>query len=192
MKNVRSLAIPSSKVLNAPCILRTCKKIYNEAVSILYTRNALLISQPKQNLEWLDQIGPVNANRLRRLRIFVEAVWRSARSPWTDSPGDDAVWYKLLDQLAPKTTGLQYLYVHWHSEPSCGYYGAGRDLRFIRGLAKLQGLQAMVINGSYAKHWPRYLIEKMGVQLQEKDPGSPYMREEALRKYQRGTESLIR
>ena len=66
-----------------------------------------------------------------------------------------------------------------------GHYGAGMDLRFVRELAKISGLQSMVIDGFYAMHWPQYLTEKMGVPIQEEEP-SQYRR-----MYQRGTENLV-
>ena len=65
-----------------------------------------------------------------------------------------------------------------------GHYGAGKDIRFVRELAKIQGLQSMAINGFYAMHWPRYPSEKMGVLVKEELDQSLLLH---LRKYQRGT-----
>jgi hypothetical protein len=109
---------------------------------------------------------------------------------WLGTPSNSPFWYKLLDQLARKATGLQQLYVNWDSEVSWWHFGAGKDLRFVRELAKFQGLQSLVINGDYAKHWPSYLTEKTGVRVQEVDQDSSFLRE-YRRKYQRGTENLI-
>lgn len=41
-------------------------------------------------------------------------------------------------------------------------YVTGKDLDFIRALAKVKVKESVEIGGFYAKHWPRYLEEKMG------------------------------
>ena len=66
---------------------------------------------------------------------------------------------------------------------------AGEDLRFVRELAKIQGLRSMVLDGHYGMHWPRYLSEKMGVEVVEKlhDVDGLW----GLRRFQKGTEDLI-
>jgi len=173
-------------VVNAPFILRTCKQIYNEAVPILYSGNTFMLSHPEHNLEWLDQIGPFNAKLLKHLRIFPHAVWCSEPVDWMGCRTESPFWCKILDQIARTATGLKYVYVFWDSEPSCGHFGAGRDLRFVRELAKFRGLQTLVISGFYAIHWPSYLTREIGVQVQEEDPACY-----GFRNFQRGTENLI-
>ena len=61
---------------------------------------------------------------------------------------------------------------------------------FIRGLAQLKVKKSVEIGGFYAKHWPRYLEEKMGLKPVDKQrvPGSSW--EWSLRDYQEGTERL--
>jgi hypothetical protein len=39
---------------------------------------------------------------------------------------------------------------------------------FIRGLAQLKVKKSVEIGGLYAKHWPRYLEEKMGLKPVDK------------------------
>ena len=63
-------------------------------------------------------------------------------------------------------------------------------LRFVRKLAKIQGLKSMVVGGYYAMHWPQYLTKQMGVAVVEtkyKDEA----RIRGLREFQQGTEDLI-
>ncbi len=92
----------------------------------------------------------------------------------------------------------------------------GDNLDFVRALGKIQGLEKLVIEGYYAKNWPAYLEESMGVQvqaicghyrkehkLQEKDMNDEELRRKRLisemnekelqtfREYQHGTEDLI-
>ena len=101
---------------------------------------------------------------------------------------DSSAWYRLLDRLARKATGLRHVYINWDAEETCGHYGAGKDVRFVHELAKIQGLQSMTITGCYALHWPRYLAEEMGVLIQEGDCSLSSL--QYLRKYQQGTENL--
>lgn len=39
-------------------------------------------------------------------------------------------------------------------------------LDFVRALGKIRGLEKLVISGYYAKNWPAYLEERMGVRVQ--------------------------
>ena len=100
-----------------------------------------------------------------------------------------SLWYKLLDQLAREATGLRHIFVCWDSEEAWPFFGAGKDLRFVRELAKIRGLESMVVAGYYAVHWPRYLAEQMGVSVQERDNTAPSL--QYLRKFQQGTENLV-
>jgi hypothetical protein len=42
----------------------------------------------------------------------------------------------------------------------------GDNLDFVRGLGKIRELEKLVISGYYAKQWPAYLEERMGVRVQ--------------------------
>ncbi len=169
-----------------PSILRTCKQIRSEASRILYSKNTFLVSEPKRTLEWFTRIGRMNIKHLNSIRIFPHAVYYTKPMPPLRTTTEGPLWYKLLDQLAREATGLRHVYVYWDAQETCNHYGAGKDLRFVRELAKIRRLQSMVINRFYAVHWPRFLAEKMGVTVQERD--STW---QPLRKYQKGTENLI-
>ena len=93
--------------------------------------------------------------------------------------------------------------------------GLGDNLHFVRALGKIRGLEKLVIEGFYAKHWPAYLEETIGVQVQAisgRFLPEPILREgdlareeliyvmyihdmneelQIFRKYQQGTEDLI-
>lgn len=161
---------PATEHPITPSILRTCKQIHNEASSVLYSKNTFLIADPERNLKWFKQIGRFNLKLLSNIRVFVDPVYSTTN-----------FWYKLLDHLAREATGLLHTYIYWDTYSG----GAGKDLRFVRELAKIQGLRSMVVDGFYAIHWPRFLAEKIGIQVQENE------RSRSLRNYQRGTENLI-
>ena len=170
----------------APTILRTCKQIHSEASPVLYSKNTFLIAEPERDLKWFQKIGRANVKLLNNIRIFVSAVYYTNDTIFSNPSMSSRLWYKLLDQLAREATGLRHIYISWDAEETCHHFGAGKDLRFVRELAKIQGLQSMVINGFYAIPWPRYLAEKMGVPVQQKGPIDDWER-----RYQRGTENLI-
>ena len=168
-----------------PAILRTCKQIHNEASPILYSKNTFLISSPEQILKWFIQIGRANIKLLSNIRIFVDPV-NSMTDTAFGRASEFSLWYRLLDRLAREATGLRHVYIYWDAE---GLFGAGKDLRFVREVAKIQGLKSMVVAGFYAVHWPRYLAEHMGVSVQEEEGTASSL--QCLRKYQRGTENLV-
>jgi hypothetical protein len=43
--------------------------------------------------------------------------------------------------------------------------GLSGNLDFVRALGMIQGLDKLAIEGYYAKNWPAYLEETMGVQV---------------------------
>ena len=172
-----------------PAILRTCKQIHNEASPVLYSKNTFLIAEPERILKWFMQIGRANIKLLNNIRIFVDPVRRSTMDTFLGRASEISLWYKLLDQLAREATGLRHVFVYWDSEETWIFFGAGKDLRFVRELAKIRGLESMVVAGFYAVHWPRYLAEQMGVSVQEREYDASSL--QYLRKFQQGTENLV-
>lgn len=55
----------------APAILRTCRQIQHEANSILYSKNVFYLSEPKQMLRFMTQIGPTNIKLVRSLDMWI-------------------------------------------------------------------------------------------------------------------------
>lgn len=194
-------------------ILQTCKQIYHEAIPMLYSQNVFSISEPEQMSELIAQIGLVNFKLVKTLDIWVS--WDAELSPCL----------QLLHILAEEASGLRYITIGWGAYESppwqlgsgTGGRGLGDNVDFVRALGKIQGLEELVLAGWYAKNWPAYLEERMGVrvratwgyypkklQLKEGDLNDEELRMENLwiresdeaelqtfREYQQGTEDLI-
>ncbi|KAF4614412.1 hypothetical protein G7Y89_g15326 [Cudoniella acicularis] len=62
-------------------ILQTCKQIYNEAVSILYSENKFQVSEPKEILK-LARVRPENFESIRRMDIQVP--WTAELDSWLE------------------------------------------------------------------------------------------------------------
>ena len=174
-----------------PSILRTCKQIHQEASPILYSKNIFSISYPERISKWLLEIGRANIKLLKTIHIWVDPPLIAAGAARYNAK-ETAFWYKVLDLLAREATGLRHIEIHWCiSIIQVGGYG--KDLRFVRELAKIQGLESMVVSGHYGVHWPRYLTKKMGVEVVEKeDPDESWPRARWVRRmFQEDTEDLI-
>ncbi|KAJ5552380.1 hypothetical protein N7494_001758 [Penicillium frequentans] len=144
-----------------PAILRTCKQIYNEAISILYSGNVFNLSEPKQMFRLMTQIGPTKVKLLRSLDMWI---------PWM---ADLLPWLTLLNALSKEATGLKHIELGWGADSEFPWMlkrgakerGLGDNVFFIRALAKIQGLENIHIKGHYAKPWPSYLMAKTGAQV---------------------------
>ncbi|KAL1640178.1 hypothetical protein SLS58_007129 [Diplodia intermedia] len=134
-----------------PGILQTCKQVYHEANSILYSQNVFAISEPEQMFRLRQQIGSMNFKLIKALHMWVS--WKAELPPWL----------QLLDLLAGEATGLRYIKIAY-SDPF-EERGLGDSVDFLRALGKIKGVKELVIEGYYAKHWPAYLEEKMGVRV---------------------------
>ena len=165
-------------------VLRTCKQIYTEASPVFYSKNEIVVAEPEMIIRWLALIGRINVRHLRTIRIFVGAADYGGDFSSRDSTCVDRLWYKLLDVLARDAAGLRHIYIYWSFDCSGA---AGKDLHFVRRLAKLQRLQSMGLDGYYAKQWPSYLARKLGIEVQEVQHSLPTLK----KKYQRGTENLL-
>jgi hypothetical protein len=85
--------------------------------------------------------------------------------------------------------------------------GFGNNVYFVRALGKIQGLEELVVEGYYAKEWPAYLEERIGVRVQviygkyceltDNEKLNDFNRKDNERQpqivteYQRGTEDLF-
>lgn len=173
-------SVPSS-------ILRTCKQIHQEASPTLYLTVTFWIADPERAYKWFMEIGRVNIKLLTQIHFSVS--YHSSFREGIASNADDLVfWYKVLDLLAREATGLRHVQIHWSADPWTGY-GRGKDLRFVRELAKIQGLKSMALVGFYGMHWPRYLTEKMGVAVEEVPYDESWLPRQ--RRFQQSTKDLI-
>jgi hypothetical protein len=149
----------------------------NDAPHDLLPSLAINVSQPDALMAWLE-IN--NAALISDLTIFLDAT-SAAPSPQR--------WCVLFDKLQREATNIQNLSIYWDAEGPF-HIGLGRSVVFVRGLALLKVKRSVDVGGFYAKHWPSYLEENMGLRPVNKDnvPGSAW--EGLLRNYQRGTERL--
>jgi hypothetical protein len=76
-----------------PAILRTCKQIQREAISVLYSGSVFNLSEPKQMFRLMTQIGPTNIKLLRSLDMWI---------PWM---ADLLPWLTLLNALSKEAAG---------------------------------------------------------------------------------------
>ncbi|PQE29809.1 hypothetical protein CJF32_00000472 [Rutstroemia sp. NJR-2017a WRK4] len=190
----------------------TCKQIYREAISLLYTQNVFAVSEPEQMFRLSMQIGIKNFKLIRTLDVWVPHMAKI--SPWL----------QFLHMLAKEASGLRHMKLGWGADTEFSWQfergdpgrGLGDNLHFVRALGKIQGLEKLVIKGYYAKKWPAYLRERMGAQVVAMCAHCPedielregelvgeklehvksirelYKRQiEAFAKYQQGTEDLI-
>lgn len=160
----------------------------NDAPKDLLPSLAINVSQPKALMTWLETN---NAALITNITIILDAHSNSSSPP---------LWCQLFDKLQQEETNIQHLSICWDSDGPWGqpkpwgmedfffHYGLGRSVVFLRGLAQLKVKEKLEISGFYAKHWPRYLEEKMGLRPVERlnVPGSWW--ERSLKDYQDGTE----
>jgi len=138
-----------------PAIVQTCQQIYHEANPILYSQNVFLITEPGKMFGLIEQIGLVNLKLIKTLDIWVS--WSAELS----------LLVQLFDTLAEEASGLRCIQVSWGlgiEPPKGGCLGENLDL--VRALGKIQGLETLVMTGYFAKNWPAYLEERMGVRVQ--------------------------
>jgi hypothetical protein len=96
---------------------------------------------------------------------------------------DGRAWGIIFELLCQEGTEIETLYIDW--DPSGEASWLGKDLDFIRGLAKVNVTQLVHFKGLYAKSWPRYVAEKLAVPVETPDANSSDQLE-----YQAGTEFL--
>jgi hypothetical protein len=83
-------------------MLRTCRQIYIEAISILYAENEFVIFEPKSWFRFFNQIGVANLKFIQRLDFVLS--WIQLRE-----------FGLIFDTLAKEASGLQsieYAYMH--------------------------------------------------------------------------------
>jgi hypothetical protein len=137
-----------------PSVLQTCKQIYQEANSILYSKNVFAISEPVQMFRLVSQIRLKNFSLIKKLHI------------WVPHMAEPSEWVQLLNLLSEKANGLRYVEIAFGTqlEGFCER-GLGDNPDVVRALGTIQGLEELVIKGYYAENWPVYLETRMGVRV---------------------------
>ena len=151
----------------------------NDAPSDLLPSLTINVSQPNALLHWLNTN---NGSLITDLFIFVDGVVSGSPSP--------REWCLLFDKLRLEATNLRTVRVFWDADGPWGmpkpwiikdaeHVGLGRSVVFVRGLAQLKVKESLKISGLYAKDWPQYLEEKMGLKPIEDTP-SDYEKQRLL------------
>ena len=149
-----------------------------------YAASTFRITEPERGLWWLRAARADNLAHVRKLSLVVEAFYAAAPRPsdaasasaspamplpfWEPAPTAPA-WYALLEAARERLPGLRELEVYLHAETT-GYHqdvprlGAGDDVRFARGLARLgaAGLERLALDGFFAREWPVFLEGALG------------------------------
>ncbi|KAH8802512.1 hypothetical protein F5884DRAFT_802227 [Xylogone sp. PMI_703] len=151
-----------------------------------------LVRNATQFLIFLHNLGPQKTSDLRSLRICPHAVYKKTGVGWlgdrADGYSSGPEWRKLLNKLADEATNLEYVYVFLDEE---GHHsGAGRDVGFVKALGRLKVSRKMELVGMFAKGWPEYLEEKIGMPVWSMENESEYDLRR-LMNYQRSTEGQI-
>jgi hypothetical protein len=149
-----------------------------------------MIHDPSWALRWLEQIGRDNVKHLAKLRIFVYAPYHLGPYPdLCDRPPTGLKWCELFDRLASEATGLRDIYIYWDAEPMFGHFGGGFDVDVVRALARIKSLHKLEIDGYFAKEWPAYLEEKVGIKVWERQ-GQSELHLKVLKEFQRNLKDL--
>ena len=183
---------PTNRTM-APALVRASKQIHRETIPILYSENEFRVDRARVFLEWLHQIGPVNIRYLKSLRLFPNAIYSDTGDTFgqhRDSDHSGPTWCELLNRLTDEATGLGYVEVFLDANEVMGYYGAGRDLNFVRALGRMRVSKRMEISGCFGTEWPRYLEEKLGMPVWNAQARTQCDLRR-LREYQRRTELPI-
>ena len=148
-----------------------------------------MIDDPSGALRWLAQIGRDNVGSLTKLRFFIHAVYHPYPDICGRPPPNSPKWCELFDRLASEAKGLREIHIYWDAEPILRHYGGGSDVDVVRALARITGLQKLEIDGYFAKEWPAYSMDKVGVQVWKRQ-GQRECYSKELRKFQRDVKDL--
>jgi hypothetical protein len=144
----------------------------NDAPPDLLPSLGINVSEPATLVTWLNTNS---AALITDITIFIDATDRSPQR-----------WYLLLSKLQEEATNIQSLAVYWDAEGM--HTGLGTSVAFVRRLAQLKVMRSVNIGGFYAKCWPEYLEENLG--LKPVNTQSSPIWDQLRRNYQRGAERL--
>jgi len=144
----------------------------NNAPPHLLPSLGINVSEPDALVAWLNTNS---AALISDLTIFIDATDNSPQR-----------WCSLFDILQREATNIQSLRVYWDAEGM--HTGLGRSVAFVRNLVLLKVTRSVEIGGFYAKHWPKYLEENLGLKAVNTQDNPVWNR--LLGNYQKGTERL--
>jgi hypothetical protein len=153
-----------------------------------------LVDNATRFLTFLQNLGPQKTSDLRSLRICPSAVYQKTELDFwgvhANGYSSAPEWCKLLNKLADEATSLEYVYVFLDCYEEGSHFGAGRDANFVKALGKLKVSGKMELVGLFAKGWPEYLEEKIGMPVWSKENESKNDLRR-LRDYQKSTEGQV-
>lgn len=145
----------SSSLPTTPGLLRVSRRIYKEAVEVLYGSNTYHFMDPERPLGWLKSIGPINVGRLRELSLFVEAeVGQNAKQKWL----------LVLRKLYKELSSLEHLRVYFDAHDWI-HTGLGKDTDVLLALGRLRSLETIELDGGYSPHLPEFLRRATGADV---------------------------
>ncbi|KAL8931344.1 MAG: hypothetical protein Q9211_007033 [Gyalolechia sp. 1 TL-2023] len=75
-----------------PALLRTCRQIYTEAISLLYSDNTFIIKHPELLLRFAKAIPPQRLDCIRTLRVCLQPWHCGVVSQWAHTPSRREEW----------------------------------------------------------------------------------------------------
>lgn len=142
-------------------ILRTCKQIHQEAIDVLYSRNAFDLMFMRDITTCFASSGTTFSLNIKYVKSLSVLVYDE------ETPS----WVEFLNTLATEALKLRDLRVVMHghrpsmTDQEWPDLGMGDNLEFVRALGKIRGLKKFTIEGYYSNHWPAYLEKEIGIQI---------------------------
>ncbi|KAL9597447.1 MAG: hypothetical protein Q9219_005139 [cf. Caloplaca sp. 3 TL-2023] len=82
-------------------LLQTCRQVYTEAVSLLYSGNTLVFKHPSIFLRFAKAIPPQRLNCIRQIRISIQPWWHGGiLSSWVHNTARQEEWQNLWTVVA--------------------------------------------------------------------------------------------
>jgi hypothetical protein len=132
-----------------PAIVHTCKLIANEATPILYQNHIFNVQAPGWLINFMSYVGDANIQLVRRVHVGIHL---GILAPWEG-------YFEMFDELSRKMLGLRHLEISF-TEVREGTRRL-RVIELVRAIARIRGLDRLVISGHYATHWQQYFETTM-------------------------------
>lgn len=128
-----------SRPANLLPLLQTCRRVYSEAISILYQDNVFDINHLDTLIYLRQSVLPQRLNQIRTLNLIWDFKWPTATSR---APYDLATWQEACNILAT-FTGLQELtvYLTGENDLTAGTYWKDRWGPLLETLAQIESVK---------------------------------------------------
>lgn len=153
-------------------LLLTCKEVYTECSSILYSSNTFAFYDPKVLLIFVTQIGQKNTSNIRAIHIVVpwnEDKWALWPVELICKLSSDAQSLKTMDIVFEKIPANCFQLYGFRSQEDILNWVIGRrlslELNLRIALRRLPCLIAVAVRGFCTEGWPEYLHERIGCKV---------------------------